>query len=363
MANVFLADEVGALPNSYALEAMRSGQLTIKNKLGFVISTKYPTANNPFEDEIAYAKSIFDKKIEDEKVFALLYEPDDKKNWTSNDDILKHGNPLALEVPDIWEDLLDKRQRAIEMESARENFLTKHCNIIYSGMGTETYIPVEAVKKCKVPSINWSGRQVYLGLDLSMTSDNTSVSMLALDNDEETVLAESFCFIPEGRIEEKTKCEHLDYRRYIESEKKCFACGDLVIDYNFIEDFIMNIEEKYDVEVVSVGYDRYNCLSTAQKLEEKGYTTIEVKQHSSVLHSPTKLLKEKILSGKFKYCNNTLLEINFQNARCTYDTNCNSYVNKKKSNGKIDLVVAILDAMYLLEQDVIFNDSFVCSSF
>lgn len=33
LPNVFLADEVGALPNSYAVEAMRSGQLNILNKL------------------------------------------------------------------------------------------------------------------------------------------------------------------------------------------------------------------------------------------------------------------------------------------------------------------------------------------
>lgn len=56
LPSVFLADEVGALPNAYALEAMRSGQLTILNKLGCVISTKYPKTKNPFEDEIGYAK-------------------------------------------------------------------------------------------------------------------------------------------------------------------------------------------------------------------------------------------------------------------------------------------------------------------
>ena len=33
-----------------------------------------------------------------------------------------------------------------------------------------------------------------------------------------------------------------------------------------------------------------------------------------------------------KELENKLLEINFQNARCTHDTNRNLYVNKKKSN-------------------------------
>ena len=137
LPNVFLADEVGALPNAYAIEAMRSGQLNILNKLGCIISTKYPTTNNPFEDEVGYAKRVLDGLEDDETLFALLYEPDDKKNWTNDDLILKQANPVSLEIPEIWDDLVKKRARAIAIESSRENFLTKHCNIIYQGMGTE----------------------------------------------------------------------------------------------------------------------------------------------------------------------------------------------------------------------------------
>ena len=55
--------------------------------------------------------------------------------------------------------------------------------------------------------------------------------------------------------------------------------------------------------------------------------------------------------------NNRLLEINFQNARCSYDTNKNMYVHKKKSTGKVDMVVSMLNAVYLLEQDVFLNQS------
>ena len=82
---------------------------------------------------------------------------------------------------------------------------------------------------------------------------------------------------------------------------------------------------------------------------------IEVKQHSSILHMPTKFLLEIILSKKFKYDSNRLLEINFQNARCTYDTNENRYVNKKRSNGKVDMVVSIIIALYLYMQEQLDN--------
>ena len=361
LPNVFCADEVGALPSTYAVEAMQSGQLNILNKLGFIISTKYPTIDNPFEDYVAYAKKILDGLVEDLTVFALLYEPDGT-DWESNDLVLQQANPVALEIPEIWADLIKKRAKAIAIESTRENFVTKHCNIIYQGAGTETYIDVKDVQKCKVSEINWAGRVVYLGLDLSETNDNTAVSMVAVDNNND-ILAEVIAFIPEDRIEEKNNFEKIDYREFIKA-CKCIACGGRVIDYGVVEDFILSIEQAYNVKVQAVGYDRYNALSTAQKLESAGYNTIEVRQHSSVLHPPTKFLKESILSGKFKYTENKLLEINFQNARCTYDTNKNLYVNKKKSKGKIDMVVALIDAIYLAQQDCIFNQmSFVVQTF
>ena len=355
LPNVFLADEVGALPNSYAIEAMRSGQLNILNKLGCIISTKYPTANNPFEDEFNYAKRVLDGTQADDTVFSLLYEPERTENWASDDMTLKHANQVALEISEIWDDLLKKRARAISVESARENFLTKHCNIIYQGAGTESFIDIKDLQRCRVNKIDWTGREVYIGVDLSMSNDNTAVAICAEENGR--ILADVVCFIPEGRIDEKNKFEKLDYRRFV-AAGKCIACGNRTIDYGAVEDFVFSIEEEYGVTVRAIGFDRYNAISSAQKWNQK-YNTVEIRQHSDTLHPPTKLLSEKIANGEFEYEKNTLLEINFENARCTYDTNMNRYVTKKKSQGKVDMVVALINAVYLLQQDVIFNDDWV----
>lgn len=353
LAAAYVADEVGALPISYPIQAMKSGQLNILNKLGFIISTKYPTIDNPFEDEVKYSKKVLDGVVEDKSRFSLLYEPDETKGWETNDLILKQANPVALEIPEIWEDLVKKRAYAIAVDSARENFVCKHCNIIYQGIGTETYIDVSAVQECKVANIDWDGRVVYIGLDLSESVDNTSVSMVSVDDDN-CILATSFAFIPEGRIKEKMASERVNYQELIKTEN-VIACGDRVIDYAVVEDFILVLEKKFGVQIQAIGYDRYNALSSAQKLENAGYNVVEIKQHSSVLHPATKRLKEKIISGEFMYTSNPLLEINFQNARCTYDTNKNLYVNKKKSNGKVDMVVSLINACYLLEQDYFLN--------
>ena len=45
MANIFLADEAGTM-DDYPVEAMRSSQITLRNKLGIIISTQYPNDKN-----------------------------------------------------------------------------------------------------------------------------------------------------------------------------------------------------------------------------------------------------------------------------------------------------------------------------
>jgi phage terminase large subunit-like protein len=216
----------------------------------------------------------------------------------------------------------------------------------------EAYINVDELRLCKIPEFDWSNRQVWIGLDLALTTDNCAYSMVT--EEDLKIYADSFAFVPTDRIEEKNRVEKINYYDFIKAGK-CFACGDATMDYGFIEEMILEIEKKHNVIVMGVGYDRYNCLSTAQRLEREGLKTVEVKQHSSVLHPATKLLREKILSKEFFYTPNDLLEINFQNCKVVENNNKDIYVNKKKSSGKVDMVISLINAVYLLQVDVIFN--------
>ena len=363
LATIFLADEAGAL-DSYPVEAMRSSQITLKNKLGIIISTQYPNENNVLIDEIDLAKKMLDGIIEIDSVFALLYEPDDEliKDWETDDRVIYQSNPVAVRNPDVFDEIKKMRTMAVLYENKRENYLCKHNNIRYKGVGSEGYVNIDAVRLCAYehPGDWWNGRTVYLGVDLSQTDDNTAVAMVTSD-DEGLIHAAVFGFIPEERIDIKSKNEEIDYRRCIR-EGCCYGCGDEVIDYGFVEDFILHLEEKFGVTVADAGFDRYNAISTVQKLEaaDNPINCTLVKQHSSVLHPATKLLKEYILSQKFRYEKNILLENSFENARCTEDTNLNKYVNKKRSAGKVDMVVALINAVYLLNENVLLDSGFVC---
>lgn len=359
LANAFLADEAGAL-DDYPVEAMRSSQITLFNKLGIIISTQYPNDNNVMIDEIDIAKKTLDGLLEDRRTFSLLYEPDTElqqgDNWMTDDRAIYQSNPVAVAHEYIFDEIKKKRAIAVLYENKRENYLCKHNNILYKGLGVEGFIDIQKVKLCRrEPDTEWwNGRRVWVGLDLSQTDDNTAVAMVTEEDD--IIYARVMGFLPSDKAEIKSMKEKVDYKR-AEAAGECTACGDEVIDYSVVERYILNLEENYGVEVQQVGYDRWNAISTVQKLEAAGMTCVEIKQHSSVLHMPTKLLKEAILGQMFRYDSNRLLEINFQNARCTEDTNLNKYVNKKKSTGKVDMVVALINAIYLLQQDMLYGDN------
>lgn len=355
--SAFIADEYGAMKDNANVEAMRSGQLSVRNPLMFKLTTAYAEDKSIMLDELAYLKKIYQETEKDDRLFALVYYSTEEHLW---DDIgILMANPLRIE--ENYEEIRRAREKALAKPSERTEFLTKNMNYFMPSNSGEEFINIDKLRKCKNTRgiFDWNGKDVYLGIDLAMTNDNTSVTMVAME--DEMIYAKSWAFIPKDRIAEKNRRERTDYRRFIE-EGSCFACGDEIISYSFVEKFIMDIEEKYGVHVVQIGYDRYNCISTANKLDNAGYETVEVKQHSSVLHQPTKLLQESILQRKFSYDGDKLYEINFQNAKCVEDTNLNKYVSKKKSSGKVDMVVSTIIAIYLLQQNM-YEDGFVVQTF
>ncbi|KQL54516.1 terminase [Heyndrickxia shackletonii] len=363
LAAAYLIDEVGALNSSYPIEAMRSSQITLKDKLGILISTQYPSDHNALLEEIDYAKRVLDGLIENKRYFSLLYEPDEniRKEWETNDLVIFQSNPVAVDNDKVFKAIIDKRTMAILYESKRENYLCKHNNIMYKGLGADGYVSSDQIRACKADEEwDWYGKDVYVGADGAESFDNSSIAMLAYDEKTGIVHSKTWQFVQEDYIDEKSKREKFNYRKSI-ADKNTIICGESVLDYAQFEQFVVDLQEEYGVNIVGIGYDIRNLRNSAQKWErDYNLTTIEVKQHSSVLHPTIKWLKELILEQKFSYYNNLAYENHFTNCRCVDDTNLNKYINKKisvKTAGKVDMVFATINALFLLQQDVVFSNN------
>ena len=131
--------------------------------------------------------------------------------------------------------LMNQFNQAIEIPAKMRNFRVFILNQYLPSAKVESYIPISYIKECVIPRNDFSfkGKNVYVGIDASISSDNTSVSIVCIDKGK--IYVKSMCFIPEGRIMEKSVKEKCDYRRFIQ-EGDCIACGDLTINYSVLED-------------------------------------------------------------------------------------------------------------------------------
>lgn len=329
--------------------------MNVVNRTGILISTAYQTLNNPMTQEVDIAEKVIRGHLDNDKLFAMLYRPDNEKEWMTSDDELLKANPLAQESQEIFDFLVTQRSQAIIIPERRGNFLTKHMNIFINGDQEEAFIKEQDLSDCIVDSIDWKGRDVYLGLDLSKTDDNTSVSMSAYDEYSRKIYAKSWAFYPKAFELAKSQVEKLDYNKMHENGW-AFPTGNKIIDYGDIETFIMGIEDTYGVHVKGIGYDNWNSSSTISKLSNADFNCVEIDQHTRGLYPATKLLKEKIMNGDFEMETNDLFKLNFLNAKVVYDNNMSYYLNKKKSNGKIDMVAALVDSMALWQMEIADED-------
>ena len=148
--------------------------------------------------------------------------------------------------------------------------------------------------------------------------------------------------------------------------------GYKVIDADEISRAVLNKGEKGYDEVLK--YFSENILDQEKNIDRKKLAQIIFtdEEKRRVLE---KIIHPLVINEILNFIDNSdkkedvfvsmplLYEINFQNARCTEDTNLNKYVNKKKSNGKVDMVVSTIIATYLLQQKILNEDNFVCQSF
>ncbi|NFE72548.1 terminase large subunit [Clostridium botulinum] len=353
--SAFVSDEHGNFKENSNFKAMQSGQKNVVNPLTFRTTTAYAIDNSIMLSDLDYIRKVLDGVVENERQFALLYYSTKENLW--NDTGMYMACPLRVE--ENYETIRETRAKALVKEDEVEEYITKDMNYFLPANSGESFTNAEEIEGCKTEKdIDWTGRSVYLGVDLAETDDNTAVTMVTYDEDTETIYVKSWAIIPSDRVEMKSQRERVDYKREIE-KGNCFSCGDDRVDYKWIEDFVLGIEKKYKVNVIQLGYDRRNAMSSAQKWEDNNIECVEVIQFSRVLHAPIKWLHECLLSKKIKYYNNKLLDIELMNCRAKRDTNMGWYLDKKASAGKIDMVFALVDALYLLQQELLNGQSWV----
>jgi len=351
-------DELHAQPNRGLFDVMTEGSGDARTQpLYFIITT---AGDDPDRTSIGWEMHDFSQQIitgdkVDPTFYAMIYgiDRDNKRIWTGQDyhkvddidwkdeKIWTAVNPSINHTVDISK-VRDQFTRAQGNPSREKNFRWLRLNS-WEKVKTHKWLGVDFWDLCKVKLDNLEGRPCYGGLDLSTKIDMTSfVLLFPPDGVNKKWAVLSWFWLPEDNIAARVEKDQVPYDTWVQQNYLQTTPGN-VIDYEFIEEFILKLADKYDIQ--EIGYDPWNAMQTAIRLEDEGLTVAEVRQGYKSMSPPMKEIEQLTMGKKIQHDGHPILRWNLGNVEVKMDENENLRPVKGKGTERIDGLVAMINAM------------------
>ncbi|KEI55703.1 terminase large subunit [Enterococcus faecium] len=319
--------------------------------LTIIISTASSKLNYPmYSIEYQYVTKLLKEEVVGDEYLALCWEQDNAKEVADTDVWIK-SNPL-MELSEQKERLTESKKRLLDEGKAKgsiSNVLTKEFNI-WVQSSHESYMSEEewtsAVAPDYIKQTDLTGREIYIGVDLSRVNDLTSISWVIPIREESKFFVDSYSFVANrGGIEAKEKEDKTPYRQYEQAGYCTISSSpDGLIDYHDLVNWLTDFIESNNFELKGIFYDPYNAgnvITDLSKFYEK--EMIEVRQGLITLNVPTKQFRTDVIKGKTVHSNNPLLNRAIRNA-ITKENNDTIMIDKAMNRNKIDPLDALINA-------------------
>lgn len=363
-------DEIGEVKSREKIAKITSGQVKVPNKQFIQISTSYPDPTVPFHDDQKAGQQIMEQdwnRANDDNL--VLVWAQDSLNETFKPETWVKSNPL-LDLKGQHDVLLKglTTERDTKMlQGDLPAFQTKNMNM-WLAQSTYSFLNLADVESAVVPDFDIRGRQVYIGFDYSMMSDNTALAFVYPYVDPEgngRWHIEQHSFIPwhkSGSIEAKEKQDGINYR---EAERLGYATitshEQGMINDDEVYAWLLDYVEENDLDVLFFGYDAMGATNMVKMLENNSVFPLQpIRQRTGELKDATKFLQRIFVENSVDRLDDITMEKALLNAVLREDS-VGIQVDKTKATLKIDVVDAIIDAMtqamYHFEEFGMVNDA------
>lgn len=347
-------DEIGEVKSREKIAKITSGQVKVPNKQFIQISTSYPDPTVPFHDDQKAGQQIMEQdwnRANDDNL--VLVWAQDSLNETFKPETWVKSNPL-LDLKGQHDVLLKglTTERDTKMlQGDLPAFQTKNMNM-WLAQSTDSFLNLADVESAVVPDFDIRGRQVYIGFDYSMMSDNTALAFVYPYVDPEgngRWHIEQHSFIPwhkSGSIEAKEKQDGINYR---EAERLGYATitshEQGMINDDEVYAWLLDYVEENDLDVLFFGYDQFGATNMVKMLENNSVFPLQpIRQRTGELKDATKFLQRIFVENSVDRLDDITMEKALLNAVLREDS-VGIQVDKTKATLKIDVVDAIIDAM------------------
>jgi phage terminase large subunit-like protein len=348
-----ILDEIHAHKTHDLLNVIKSAAGARANPLFLFTTTEGYESPGPWPELRHFAKQVLLGVIEADHFLAIYYAVDDedkdagiKGDEDFDESAWIKANPLMDANPLLLKEIRKEAIEAKQMPGRHAEFKIKRLNRASSSVGG--WVNLVKWKACAGPvDLNWLEKYpCYGGLDLASTSDLTSFRLAWLI--EDIWYTHGWRFVPRSAVHSRTERGLVPYHAWVQSGHLIEA-GDEVTDYDAVEKTILEARRRF--RILSIGYDDWNAKQLVAKLKAANLPMEQFIQGPRSYHPAMQELERAYIPGNLRHGNDPVLNWNASNLVARRDQNMNSAPDKKKSQDKIDDMVALLMAIGMSTKD------------
>lgn len=342
-------DEIHQHRDNKIYKALYNGTRSLPETLVSMITTRGDRLNSFCKEMDDYAIKILRGLSTAEDFFVDIFSLDPEDDPFNPDNWIK-ANPFICTDEEKFEVLRTDAQTARDMGgSDLRDFLTKSLNMWVENTD-DSFINSQKWQKCASDRTlqDFSGRECWVGLDLSSGGDLTTIALEFPEPDERFYFY-SHSFMPRGRLEEHIETDLAPHDLWEQQELITVTggSGDFKNDYKFIINHLRELRDAYGLKFLGIGIDPHNADGILADLESFGCPVVIIVQSAKSLNDATVDVQLLVKSEKLEYNrNNELLTWSFSNAKVVRNSFDEIKVDKKPGQRfkRIDPVDACIDA-------------------
>lgn len=339
-ASFVIMDELHGVKDRNLYEVMRQSQSARRQPLMIMITTAGTVRECIFDDMYTYAANVADGVIADLHFLPILYEPDDRSEWTDPAAWIKANPALgAIKKPD---DLTAKVERAKQNRNELSGVLCKEFNVretvktawlSFDDINNEQTFDLEQFR----------GAYCIGGVDLSITTDLTCASLLFMKRGDDRKYIVQMYWLPADRLQERVQQDKIPYDKWFDRGLLRLCAGNS-INYSDVTQWFVETVKQYDLFPAWVYYDSYSARYFVEEMQMQGFNMVRCIQGAKTLSLPMQMLGADLQAHKVIYNNNPVLKWCLTNTGVQTDRNGNIVPIKNQSpKQRIDGTAALLD--------------------
>lgn len=343
-ASVVIVDEYSQADSASLKNVLTSSMGIRVNPLTVMITTASEKLESPFRDTLKSYKKILRGEMENDSVFAHIFEPDVDDEEDSPETWKKVQPHLGITVQDDYYEL--EYKKAQQSADDMVTFRTKLLNIFVQNTSKTWIAPADIEAKFKQINLaNLIGRPpTMVSVDLSVRDDFSAATYMIYFENISTFHSVTDYYFPEGALSGHPN-EEL-YKKWTKDGHLRILPGS-VIDYRAIVSDILKRNEY--LGILAIGYDPYRSIEFINMLSAAGAAKVitPVKQTYATFTSPIESFEITMAMEKITFDPNPITAYCFGNALMDEDKNENRKPIKRSQNEKIDGVITNLMDFWL----------------